>query len=77
MSKKNLIYHISSITFALTDCPSHRSFIPIQYSKNQNSKTEITRTTNPFSSVFIYKKRDEREKKKKKEIINKEERPKK
>jgi hypothetical protein len=60
------------------DCPSHRSFIPIQRSKNQNSKTEIARITNPFSSVFIYKNRDEREteKRKKKEIRNKEERQK-
>jgi hypothetical protein len=47
--------------FALTDCPSHRSLIPIQCSKNKNLKTEISRITNPFLSVFIYKKRDERE----------------
>jgi hypothetical protein len=59
--KKNLIYLISPITFAPTDCPSHRSFIPIQRSKNQNLKTEIPRITNPFLSIFIYKKRDERE----------------
>jgi hypothetical protein len=60
-AQKNLIYLISPITFALTDCPSHRSFIPIQRSKNKNSKTEAARITNPFSYVFIYKKRDERD----------------
>jgi hypothetical protein len=79
MRKKNLIYLISSITFALTESSSHHSFIPIQWSKNQNSKTEIPRITNPFSSVLIYKKREEREKekRKKKKIRNKEERHKK
>jgi hypothetical protein len=30
-------------------------------------KTEISQITNPFSSVFIYKKRDERDKQEKKE----------
>jgi hypothetical protein len=72
-AKKNLIYPISPITFAPTDWPSHCSFIPIQRSKNQNSKTEISRIINPFSFIFIYKKRDEREteKRKKKEIRNK------
>jgi hypothetical protein len=50
----------------------------MQRSKNQNSKIEISRITNPFSSVFIYKKRDERDREeKKKEIRNKEERQKK
>jgi hypothetical protein len=52
--------------FALTDCSSHRSLIPIQRSKNENLKTEISRITNPFSSVFIYKKRDERDRERKK-----------
>jgi hypothetical protein len=48
------------------DCSSHRSLIPIQRSKNENLKTEIPRITNPFSFVFIYKKRDERETKERK-----------
>jgi hypothetical protein len=51
------------IIFSPTDCLSHRSLIPIQRSKNKNLKTKISRITNPFSSIFIYKKRDEREKK--------------
>jgi hypothetical protein len=52
---------LSPITFAPTDCSSHRSLISIQRSKNENLKTAIPWITNPFSSVFIYKKRDERE----------------
>jgi hypothetical protein len=48
------------------DCSSHRSLIPIQRSKNENLKTEIPRIINPFSFVFIYKKRDERETKERK-----------
>jgi hypothetical protein len=64
MRKKNLIYPISPITFALTDYPFHRSFIPIQRSKDQNSKTKIRRIINPFSSIFMYKKRDERQREK-------------
>jgi hypothetical protein len=67
MRKKNLIYPISPITFAPTDCPSHLSFIPIQRSKNENSKTEISRITKLFLSIFIYKKRGEREAKKREE----------
>jgi hypothetical protein len=55
------IFLLPSITFALMDCPSHRSLIPIQCSKNKNLKTKIRRITNPFSSAFIYKKTDERE----------------
>jgi hypothetical protein len=47
--------------FAPTDCSSHHSLIPIQCSKNENLNTKIPWITNPFSSVFIYKKRDERE----------------
>jgi hypothetical protein len=43
------------------DCPSHRSFILIQRCKNKNLQTEISQITNPFSSIFIYKKGDERE----------------
>jgi hypothetical protein len=60
------------------DCPSHRSFIPNQRSKNQNSKTKIPQIINPFSFIFIYKKRYEREteKRKKKKIRNKKERQK-
>jgi hypothetical protein len=38
----------------------------IQHSKIENLKTEIPRITNPFSSVFIYKKREEREERKEK-----------
>jgi hypothetical protein len=49
------------ITFAPTDCPSHRSLIPIQCCKNKNLKTEISRIINPFLSIFIYEKRDDRE----------------
>jgi hypothetical protein len=60
------IFLLLSITFALMDCPSHRSLISIQRFKNKNLKTEIPRITNPFSSVFIYKKRDEREKEERK-----------
>jgi hypothetical protein len=74
MRKKKLIYLISPITFAPTVCSSHRSFIPIQRSKNQKSKTETPRITNPFSSIFIYKKRDERKTKKKKKKKNKKQR---
>jgi hypothetical protein len=54
------IFLLPPITFAPTDCPSHRSLIPIQRSKNKNLKIKISGITNPFSSVFIYKKRDER-----------------
>jgi hypothetical protein len=65
---------LSSIIFASTDCTSHCSFIPIQRSKNQNLKTKISRIIHIFSSVFIYKKRDERvtereRRKKKRETI--------
>jgi hypothetical protein len=60
------IFLLPPITFALTDCSSHRLLIPIQRFKNKNLKTEIPRITNPFSSVFIYKKRDEREKEERK-----------
>jgi hypothetical protein len=35
--------------------------------KNKNLKTKISRITNTFTSVFIYKKRDEREERKKRE----------
>jgi hypothetical protein len=49
------------LTFASTDCPSHHSLIPIQRSKNKNLKTKISQITNPFSYVFIYKKRDKEE----------------
>jgi hypothetical protein len=55
------------ITFAPTDCPSHRSLIPIQRFKNENLKIKISRITNPFSSFFIYKKRDERDGREKEE----------
>jgi hypothetical protein len=58
------IFLLQPITFALSDCPSHRSLIPIQRSKNEKLKTEIPRITNIFSSVFIYKKRDERDREK-------------
>jgi hypothetical protein len=61
------IFLLPSLTFAPTDCPSHRSLIPIQRSKNKNLKTKISRITNLFSSVFIYKKRDERERREKEE----------
>jgi hypothetical protein len=61
------IFLLPPITFALTDCPSHRSLISIQRSKNVNLKTEILRITNLFSSIFIYKKkRDERDTERKK-----------
>jgi hypothetical protein len=66
-AQTNLIYHISPIIFALTDCPSHRSFIQFNDPNIKNLKTEILRITNPFLSVFIYKKRDERDKKEKEE----------
>jgi hypothetical protein len=61
------VFLLQLIIFAPTDCPSHRSLIPIQSSKNKNLKTETPRITNIFSSVFIYKKRDERERRKKEE----------
>jgi hypothetical protein len=51
---------LQPITFALTDCPSHHSLIPIQHSKNENLKTEISRITNPFH-LFSYIKREMRE----------------
>jgi hypothetical protein len=35
----------------------------------KNLKTEISRITNPFSSVFIYKKRDERDREERRESI--------
>jgi hypothetical protein len=35
--------------------------ISIQRSKNKNFKNKISWITDPFSSIFIYKKRDERE----------------
>jgi hypothetical protein len=57
------------ITFATTDCSSHRSLIPIQHSKNENLKTKISWITNSFSSVFIYKKRYEKEERKEIEKI--------
>jgi hypothetical protein len=52
---------LQPIIFTPTDCSSHRSLIPIQRSKNKSLKTEILRITNSFSSIFIYKKIDERE----------------
>jgi hypothetical protein len=73
MGKKNLIYLILPITFAPTDCSSHRSFILIQRFKNSKLK-KTPRITNPFSSIFIYKKRDERETEKRKEEGNKKQR---
>jgi hypothetical protein len=66
-----IFFLLPSITFTLTDCSSHRSLIPIQRSKNENLKTQISRITNPFSSVFIYKKRDEREQEERREKKNK------
>jgi hypothetical protein len=57
---------LQPITFVLTDCSYHCSLIPIQCSKNKNFKTEISPITNPFSSIFIYKKREERDKERKK-----------
>jgi hypothetical protein len=62
-----MFFLLPPITFAPTDCPSHRSLISIQCSKNENLKTKISQITNPFSSVFIYKKRDEREERNKRE----------
>jgi hypothetical protein len=53
------IFLLRPIIFAPTDCPSHRSLIPTQCSKNKKFKTLWI--TNPFLSVFIYKKKDERE----------------
>jgi hypothetical protein len=50
------------MTFAPTNYEifsSHCSFISIQQSKNQNLKTEIPQITNPFSTILIYKRRDE------------------
>jgi hypothetical protein len=61
------IFLFPPIIFAPTDCPTHRSLILIQYSKNKNLKIKIPPITNSFSSVFIYKKRDEREERKKRE----------
>jgi hypothetical protein len=55
---------LQPITFAPTDCPTHRSLIPIQRSKNKNLKTEISQIINRFSFIFIYKKRDEKEREK-------------
>jgi hypothetical protein len=49
------------IIFAPMDCPFHHSLISIKYFKNKNLKTKILHITNRFSSVFIYKKRDERD----------------
>jgi hypothetical protein len=60
------IFLLPPITFAPTDCSSHRSLISIQRSKNKKFKTKISQITNPFLSVFIYKKRDEREKEERK-----------
>jgi hypothetical protein len=54
-------FWLQLIKFASTDCLSHRSLNPIQRSKNENFKNEIPWIIDPFSSVFIYKKRDERE----------------
>jgi hypothetical protein len=65
------IFLFPPITFALTDCPSHRSLISIQRFKNKNLKTIIPRITNTFSSIFIYKKRDERERREKRVKKNK------
>jgi hypothetical protein len=56
-----LTFFLQPLTFAHTDCPSHRLLIPIQRSKNENLKIEISRITKLFSSVFIYKKIDERD----------------
>jgi hypothetical protein len=56
---------LQSITFSPADCPSHRSLIPIQRSKNKNLKIEISQIINHFSSIFIYKKRDEKEQREK------------
>jgi hypothetical protein len=66
MRKKSNISHLTN-NICSHGCPSHRSFIPIQRSKNQNSKTEIPWIANPFSSIFIYKKRDGDKERKKKE----------
>jgi hypothetical protein len=55
------IFLLPPITFAPTDCLSHSSLIPIQRSKNENSKNDVLWIINHFSSIFIYKKRDERE----------------
>jgi hypothetical protein len=63
-TKTNLIYLISPIKFAHTDCPSHCSFIPIQRSKNQNLKIKIAWITNSLLYIFIYKKKDERQREK-------------
>jgi hypothetical protein len=60
------IFLLQPITFALTDCPSHRSLILIQHFKNKNLKTKISRIINSFSFIFIYKKRDERDRERKK-----------
>jgi hypothetical protein len=37
----SFVFLLPLITFAPTDCPSHRSLILIQRSKNKNLKTEI------------------------------------
>jgi hypothetical protein len=69
---------LQPITFAPTNCPSYRSLILIQRFKNKNLKTKIPQIINHFLSVFIYKKRDERERQREKEERKKrEERPKK
>jgi hypothetical protein len=60
------IFLLQSITFAPTDCPSHRSLILIQRSKNKNLKTEIPRITTTFH-LFSYIKREMRERRKKEE----------
>jgi hypothetical protein len=84
----------SNISYLTNKICSHglpiSSFVhPNPTIKKSKFKTETPRITNPFSFVFIYKKRDERETKKrkkernkkqrreKKEIRNKEERQKK
>jgi hypothetical protein len=60
------VFFVWHLFFAHTYCLSHRSLILIQRSKNKNLKTEISRITNPFSSVFLYKKRYERDRERKK-----------
>jgi hypothetical protein len=60
------IFLLQLITFAPMDCPSHRSLISIQRSKNKNLKTKIPRINNHFY-LFSYIKREMRETKEKEE----------
>jgi hypothetical protein len=57
---------IQPITFAPTDCPSHRSLIPIQHFKNENFKLKFYGLPTLFH-LFSYIKREMKERQREKE----------